>query len=326
MGGYKIRREKMIYSEQDIIKLSDIIKENEQKIREKMKEKYYLHKILEKTKRKTRYSNDIVNQLCNTREYLNKLGANNTTTTRFRIKKQNGVDTDVSKIESIYGIYTGLKECDFYKIKKDGEIIFYNKNKYLKYKDSVYNKNEYTLYDSELYSKEQLKGKLYIGKTSDDEKIFLRQRSSIPWEKETPAPVYELIKEKLKPGSVEYEILTLFEKYKKTITKEIFKYKENVKILKRIKCNKKIFIPINYINISSSLYKYLGVLKFTEKKEIEEETKNKLNGCEFEINNLLEYVVLVSNIYNEGDFNKVLSNTYYLLKDKMEEKKNEKTK
>lgn len=310
-----------MYSQRDIVRLSDIVKKEEQKRKEYMRMAFYLPKIFDKKKnnKDLRFSFGIMSELRGARCMLcSYLDYNNI----FDLKRQAGncnKDIDILRVEKEYKISTGIYKSGFFKIKKDGDKIFYVRNKYIEYNNEAYDRNIYTIIGKELYKYDDLKDKLYIG-TVDGKKIFCKQNADLPYKDENYTPCLDGFMDKnIDENHPINVLLSLMSSYPSKVSSQLLKYKDNIKKLKEIKISKEIEITdnANY----AFIFAFCKAFNLFDAKMCKSDNESIYNYMYiFKINNLLELVIFACiYIYKEKD-NKILKYISYLVKERENEK------
>lgn len=309
-----------MYSQKDVIKLSDIVKEQEVKRKEYMRMALYLPKIFDKKKnnRNLRFSYGIMSELRTARNMLHTCSDYNNIYLRIDGAGSNK-DVDILRVEKEYKIQTGIYESDFFKIKKDGDKIFYRKNKYIEYNNEAYDINKYTIIDKELYKYDSLKDKLYIG-TIDGKKIFCKQNADLPYKYEGCisyiGDFIEKDKDKSHPINV---LLNLMSSYPSKVSSQLLKYKDNIKKLKEIKISKEIkIVDVSFYTFMFTFCKTFNLFDAKMCKSDNEEMPTYIYI--FKINNLLELLIFVCIYMYKNKDSKILNYLSYLVKERENEK------
>ena len=309
-----------MYYQKDVIKLSDIVKEQEEKRKEYMRMAFYLPKILDKKKnnKNLRFSYGIIRELREARNMLHTCSNYNNIYLKIAGAGCNK-DVDILRAEKEYKIETEIHKSDFFKIKKDGDKIFYRRDKYIEYNNEAYEINTYTIIVKELYKYDDLKNKLYIG-TIDGKKIFCKQNADLP-NKDEGCRAYvggfmDKDKDKDHPINV---LLNLMGSYPSKVSSQLLKYKDNIKKLKEIKISKEL--KVFDAHLCTFMFTFCKAFNLFDAKMCKSEEENTCNFVYmFKINNLLELLIFACIYVYKNKDSKILSYLSYLVKERENEK------
>ena len=309
-----------MYSQKDVIKLNDIVKEQEEKRKEYMRMAFYLPKIFDKKKnnKNLRFSYGIVNELRNARSMLHTYSDYNNIYLRINGLSRNK-DVDILRVEKEYKIETRIYKNDFFKIKKDNDKIFYRKNKYIEYNNDAYDNKIYTVINKKIYKYDDLKDKLYIG-AIDGKEIFCKQNADFPYKYENLGTYVDCFMDKDKDKDHPINILlNLMSLYPSKISSQLLKYKDNIKKLKEIKISKEIKV------VNTHLYTYMftfcKVFNLFNAQMCKCKEENVYNFVYiFKINNLLELLIFACVYIHKNQDKMVLNYLSYLVKERENEK------
>lgn len=309
-----------MYSQKDVIKLSDIIKEQEEKRKEYMRKAFYLPKIFDKKKnnKNLRFSYGLMSELREARNMLLTYSDYN----NIYFKKQSEdvyKDVDILRVEEEYKLQTGIYKSDFFKIKKDGDKIFYRRNKYIEYNNEAYDINIYTIIGKELYKYDDLKNKLYIG-TIDGKKIFCKQNADLPYKNEGFMSYVDCFMDKDKDKDHPINVLlSLINSYPSKVSSQLLKYKNNIKKLKEIKISEEL--EVFDIHLCAYMFTFCKTFNLFDAKMCKSDNENTYNYIYiFKINNLLELLIFACIYTYKNKDSKILNYLSYLVKERENEK------